>query len=66
MIYVLRSRKLDVQVQKVVRAKSPEEARMIANRKVGSEGHIWTDSKLSTCRFIVPDGKPLDLGRGQG
>lgn len=61
MIYILRSRKLEPSITKIVRAKDQHEARMIANRKTGSEGRIWMESSLVTCRFIAEDSKPIEL-----
>ena len=61
MIYILRridkdDGKFDVYNAKVVRANNPHEARRLANRKVGDEGHIWTDSTMTTCRTVNPVG----------
>jgi hypothetical protein len=62
MIFILQEKKGAHRV--VVRASNHDEARHIANKQVGEEGHIWTDYKLTTCRRVMMYTKPRVLCRG--
>jgi hypothetical protein len=55
MIMVL-DRGYDYYEAKLVRAKSEDEARKIANEIVGDEGKIWEDKELVACKIIKKMG----------
>lgn len=42
---------------KMIRAKSEEEARELANMGVGDEGRIWEDENFVSCEVIKVSGK---------
>lgn len=46
---------------KVVRANSEEQARNIANLRVGDEGQMWTDKTKVVCQIIKPNGKEGEI-----
>lgn len=47
--------------RKVVRAENANEARRIANRDVGKEGHIWTRHEFVRCNKVKLAGRPVVL-----
>jgi len=40
----------------VIRAKSEEEARKLANECCGNEGEMWNDKDMVACILVEPDG----------
>ena len=61
MIYILdRADKAGIRYDecfsKVIRARSEQEARDIANASSGDEGQLWTDPVKVTCEMIEADG----------
>ena len=47
--------------RKIVRAANANEARRIANRDVGKEGHIWTRHEYVRCNKVRLAGRPVVL-----
>ena len=45
--------------KKVVRAFNAHEARRVADKHVGKEGHIWKHAHLTSCRLLRMSGRPF-------
>lgn len=46
---------------KVIRAKTEDEARKIANQSVGDEGRLWDDPVCVKCERVFADGDSCEI-----
>ena len=45
----------------VIVAESPEDARILANRRAGDEGKIWDDPAKASCEIVDPSVEGIVL-----